>query len=288
MKAKSLFMATAVMLLFAACSNENDFKEVYIPDEGEIQFVMLHPGQTRATETSFEENDSIGVFVTESDAELQLAGNEVNNEPFTYNGTTWTSLRKVYWNSGLHNVYAFYPYSRTVNDVENYSFSVNSDQSTHTGYTRSDFLWASAKGVEGSNEPVAMQFSHILSNVVVLLEKGENYEGNLPADAEVYIHSLIRDATIDLSIGDAAKDNYAAASTIRCLKVSNSEYKAIVVPQNITSRRPLVEIIVDNVSYLMEGKISLKPGYKHTVTVTLDKNPDNIKIEIGGSVGGWN
>ena len=288
MKAKSLFMATAVMLLFAACSNENDFKEVYVPDEGEIQFVMLHPGQTRATETSFEENDSIGVFVTESDAELQLAGNEVNNEPFTYNGTTWTSLRKVYWNSGLHNVYAFYPYSRTVNDVENYSFSVNSDQSTHTGYTRSDFLWASEKGVEGSNEPVAMQFSHILSNVVVLLEKGENYEGNLPADAEVYIHSLVRDATIDLSTGDAAKDNYEAASTIRCLKVSNSEYKAIVVPQNITSRRPLVEIIVDNVSYLMEGKISLKPGYKHTVTVTLDKNPDNIKIEIGGSVGGWN
>lgn len=281
-------MATAVMLLFAACSNENDFKEVYVPDEGEIQFVMLHPGQTRATETSFEENDSIGVFVTESDAELQLAGNEVNNEPFTYNGTTWTSLRKVYWNSGLHNVYAFYPYSRTVNDVENYSFSVNSDQSTHTGYTRSDFLWASEKGVEGSNEPVAMQFSHILSNVVVLLEKGENYEGNLPADAEVYIHSLVRDATIDLSTGDAAKDNYEAASTIRCLKVSNSEYKAIVVPQNITSRRPLVEIIVDNVSYLMEGKISLKPGYKHTVTVTLDKNPDNIKIEIGGSVGGWN
>ena len=51
--------------------------------------------------------------------------------------------------------------------------------------------------------------------------------------------------------------------------------------------RPLVEVIVDGVSYLMEGKISLKPGMRHTITVTLDKNPEKIKIDIGGEIGNW-
>jgi len=37
----------------------------------------------------------------------------------------------------------------------------------------------------------------------------------------------------------------------------------------------------------MEGKISYKPGYRHTITVTLDKNPEKIKIEIGGEISGW-
>jgi hypothetical protein len=37
----------------------------------------------------------------------------------------------------------------------------------------------------------------------------------------------------------------------------------------------------------MEGKISLKPGMRHTITVTLDKNPEQTKIDIGGSIEGW-
>ncbi|MBQ8694564.1 MAG: fimbrillin family protein [Bacteroidaceae bacterium] len=288
MKTTRFFMAIAAVMLLIACNNENDFENVYVPDDGEIQLVMLHPGQTRATETSFEENDSIGVYVTESDAELQLAGNEVNNELFTYNGTSWTSQRKVYWNSGLHNVYAYYPYSRGINDTENHSFTVSTDQSTHEGYTGSDFLWASVAGVEGGNEPVAVQFAHKMSNVVVKLEKGENYDGDIPDDVEVYILGTVNKALIDLSTGDACKDHYAATASIRCNKIDNSTYQAIVVPQSITSRRPLVEIISGNVSYLVEGKISYQQGKRHNIVVTLDKNPEKIEIEIGGSLGGWN
>ena len=104
----------------------------------------------------------------------------------------------------------------------------------------------------------------------------------------MYIYSTVAKASINLSTGDAAKDDYAGSSSIRCLQKSAAEYTAIVVPQNITTRRPLVEIITGGVSYLMEGKISLKPGYRHTLTVTLDKNPEKVKIDIGGEIGGWN
>ena len=286
MKRMVYMMAAAMAIAFAACNNE-DVTSVYAPEEGEIQLMMMHPNQSRVTDTFFEDTDSIGVYVTASDAELQLAGNEVNNALFTYNGISWTGKQKVYWNEGKHNVYAFYPYSQKVNDVVDYSFSVQTDQSSEWGYMHSDFLFASALDVAASKDPVAMQFSHKMSNVIIKLERGENYEGDIPADAEVYLLSTVPHAVIDLSTGDAAKDNYGAQEAIRCHQVSNTEYRAIVVPQNLTSRRPLVEINMDDVSYLMEGKITYRPGMRHTITVTLDKNPDKIKIEIGGDMGDW-
>lgn len=289
MKTTRYFMAAVMAIALAACNNEMGMEgTAYVPDEGEIQLMMVHPHQTRVTETSFEVSDSIGVYVTANDVALQLAGNEVNNELFTYNGTSWTSKRKVYWNTGKHNVYAFYPYSKKVNDVVDYSFSVQTDQSTDWGYTHSDFLFASALDVTASANPVAMQFAHKMSNVIVNLEKGENFEGVIPANAEVYLLSTVPQAVIDLTTGDAAKDNYGSVEAIRCRQLSNTQYQGIVVPQSLTSRRPLVEVVIGDVSYLMEGKISYRPGMRHTISVTLDQNPEQIKIEIGGSIEGWN
>lgn len=290
---KRLFLYAAVAVALVACSNNELTEPKSVVDEGEIQLDFIHPGVTRATDTQFENKDQLGVFVTAEGEALRVGGNEVNNELFTYNGTSWTSKRKVYWNQGMHDVYAYFPYGKSVNDIENHSFTVQADQSAPadadglTGYTKSDFLWASAKSVAASNSPVTMKFAHKMSNVVVKLLKGENYTGEISAATEVYIHGTVTKASVDLSTGDVAKDDYAGTGSIRCRQLSNTEYTACVVPQNITSRRPLVEVITGGVSYLMEGKVSLRQGCRHTFTITLDKNPEKIKIEIGGEIVGW-
>ena len=286
MKTTKIILAAMTALAMTACSNDNE--QVFTPAEGEIQLQMVHPAQTRATDTSFENTDEIGVYVTNADSKLQLGGNEVNNERFVYNGSSWTSPRKVYWNTGTHNVYAYYPYSQTVNDVEDYQFSVQTDQSTAQGYTKSDFMWASVNGVSASNDAVKMQFAHKLSCVNVVLEKGESYEGEIPANTEVYLYSTVPDALISLTTGAACKDSYGSSASIRCYQGAASKYKAIVVPQNLLSRRPRVEVVIGNVSYLMEGTISYKPGMRHTITVTLEQNPEQIKINVGGEIEGWN
>ena len=268
-KLNVLLLATAVAMGFSSCNHEEEWND----HAGEIQLNMLYPGQeSRATETSFE----------------QLGGNEVNNELFMYNGSSWTSKRTVYWNEGKHDVYAYYPYSSDVNEIENFRFDVLEDQSNAHNYTRSDFMWASATDIAASKNPVSMQFSHKMSNVIVNLETSENFDGDIPSTAEVYLYSTVTSALVDLSTGDVAKDTYAGEGTIKCRKLNNKKFTAIVVPQSITSRRPLVEVVVDNVSYLMEGKISYRQGYRHTITVVLDKNPDQIKIDVGGKVEGWN
>lgn len=287
MNTKKIFLAAIAALAMTACNNEEE--QMFTPVEGEIQLQFIHPsGQTRATDTSFENTDEIGVYVTAIDSKLQLGGNEVNNEKFVFNGTSWTSPRKVYWNEGKHNVYAYYPYTKTMNDVEDFKFSVQTDQSTAEGYTKSDFLWASVSEIAASNSAVKMQFAHKLSCVNVILEKGESYQGEIPTNTEVYLYSTVPDALVSLSTGDVCKDSYCSMASIRCFQVSATKYKAIVVPQNILSRRPLVEVVIGNVSYLMEGTISYKPGMRHTLTITLEQNPEQIKINVGGEINNWN
>lgn len=278
-----LLLGAAAML--GACSSDDAPAN---NNEKEIAFLCDYDQSSRATDTNFEGNDKIGIYMVAEGATLQLGGNELNNELFSFNGSAWTSSRKVFWDNGKHTVYAYYPYAVKVNDTEDYTFTVASDQSTHEGYTSSDFLWSSKEGVEASADPVRLTFAHRMSKAIVTLEKSADFEGEIPADCEVYIHSTVATASINLASGGVSKDSYSGTASIRARKVSNTEFHAIVVPQNIESRRPLVEVVTQGVSYLMEGKISFKQGYSHKLVVTLSKNPTQTKIEIGGSIGGWN
>lgn len=296
MKRNMKYLGSMLMIagaaLCASCSSDS-INEVATENEAVeenlMRFEAVHPAQTRVTDTNFESGDGIGVYVTANGTALQLGGNEVNNALFTYDGSAWASTRKLYWNTGNHDVYAYYPYSESINDTEDYSFSVSTDQTEVNGvdgYEASDFLWASSSNVAASSDPVKLTFSHCMSKAVVELVKGEDYEGNIPS-GEVYIHNTVVEASIDLSTGGVSKANTAGTASIKARKISNTQYCACVVPQNIETRRPLVEFVADGVSYLMEGKISFKQGYQHTITVTLSQNPEQTKIDIGGSIGEW-
>lgn len=265
-----------------------------------MQFRIAHPSQqqtapaSRATETDFETNDRIGLFVCGENEPLQVGGNYVNNASLTYNGTAWTPARPIYWNDGSYDVYAYYPFSSPILSTDEMEFRVAADQSTAGttdavgGYEASDFLWASAKKQTASNDAVALKFKHCMSKLTVRLIKGEDYEGDeLPQDAEVFIHNTVPNATIDLAAGIATKTLYGTEATLKAKAAGNNRYTAIVVPQRITNRRPLVEVVMRGVSYLMESAFVFKPGMHHIVSLTITKNPEQVKIEIGGEIENW-
>lgn len=286
------------MLCMAGCrQEENTLRDT--EQSNVMKFRVMHPSQksetvSRATETTFEVNDRIGLFVTQKDEPLELSGNYVNNEALTYNGTAWTPDRPIYWDDGSYNVYAYYPYSTPIQSVDEMTFDVAADQSSAGtseklgGYEASDFLWASAKGQTASNSAVSLKFRHCMSKVIVRLIKGEDYEGDdLPEDAEVYIHNTVPTATIDLSVGVVTKYVYGKESSLKAKAMGDHKYTAIIVPQRITNRRPLVEVVMKGVSYLMESTFLFKPGIQHTISLTIPKNPDQVKIEIGGEIEDW-
>lgn len=281
-------MAAAITLLATGCSNDN---EIVDPKGQIVELELIYPS-TRVTDTNFEAQDEIGVYMVAEGTDLQIGGNELNNELFSFNGSTWTSERDVYWNEGTHNIYAYYPYAKSVSDTDNYPFTIATDQAAEqadgmTGYEASDFLWASAEGVAASASPVQLQFSHCMSKVKVNLVKGEDYTGDIPSNCEVYIHNMVPTALVDLQTGSVEASPYAAVESVKCRKLSSTEFTACIVPQRIASRRPLVEVVTDNISYMLEGTISLKQGFQSTITVTLTQSPEQVAIEIGGGMEGW-
>lgn len=68
---------------------------------------------------------------------------------------------------------------------------------------------------------------------------------------------------------------------------SAGRYAAIVVPQNMMHRQPLVEVITGGASYLLDGRIDFKSGVGHTINVTLSSDPSKIQMNIGGEISGW-
>lgn len=291
---KKIFSILAVAtLLMVGCENSDNIPVV---EEGVMQIEVLHPSATRATETAFESGDVIGLYVTEYSEEvaspLQISGNWANNVATTYNGTDWNPAKKIFWSENKMDVYGYYPYM-TPTSIDEHLWSVQLDQSTPetadalSGYEASDFLWGKATGVSQTDGDVQLEFKHRCSKLVVKLVKGVDYSGVLPTASELYIHSTVPTATIDFTTGAVTKYLYGEMETIKAKRVDDGTFEAIIIPQRLETRRPFLEFIANGVSYLYEGTFIFKAGKQHTLELTIDTNPDQIQVEIGGETGGW-
>ncbi len=291
---KSIAIVVLLTLGVASCTNESNEPET-VDANGKVamSFTFSHPSETRATETSFEEGDAVGVFVAEAGRPLELSGNTLNNEHLTFSASGWNSRRKLYWDKGIYNAYAYYPVLDEISSVSDLPFSIATDQREDNGngmdgYELSDFLYASSLGIDASPNPVNLQFRHILSKLTIRLIKGEDFEGEIPDNATVYVHNTVTDATIDLAAGVATKNGRATGKTVIARKAGATSYTAIIVPQRLANRVPLVEVVMNGVSFLYESKFLFKPGIHHIVNLVVDKNPEQVKIEVGGEITDWN
>lgn len=248
----------------------------------EIMFDFSVPA-TKATATGFETGDQVAVYAVEyasEDApELQIAGNFINNEKLTYDGAAWTAGRTLYWSDKPCDFYAIYPY-QDLTSVEEHSFGIQTDQSVDGGYEASDLLFAKAEAVERADGKVALQFKHIMSKCIVTITKGEKFEGEIPDDIVTHIYNTTTSAILNFANGSLQKDSQGARKTITMNKISNTRFEAVVVPQNIERRTPLIEVTMGGIAYLLEYSLSFKPGYVHTINLILNTSPDQEKIEI--------
>ena len=207
------YMLACLAVVLAACDQDQDPlpPQQTATDPNVMTFSVTHPADrkagTRATSTAFEADDRIGLYITESDGILQASGNYLNNAPLTFDGTAWQTAEPVYWNSGTYNVYAYYPYTTPIQSVDDMPFRVAADQqSTPTdgtpgGYEARDLLFASSTGVSASGQPVELQFRHCMSRLQIRLVKGEDFEGDFPEEAEVYVHNTVPGAGVRLEVG---------------------------------------------------------------------------------------
>ena len=280
------------MLILTACSKSGTTVEE------QIRFDLGFSGQTRVMANAFENGDVTGLYMTEYDGPdkpipLRVSGNAVNNAALRFDGASWATSPTLYWDKGVkYDVYGYYPYA-SPSSVDEYSFSVATDQTTLRtgnvlgGYEASDFLWAKQTGVKYP-DVVKLTFSHRMSRLVVNLVKGKNFEGDIPKDVAVKVHGTVTDAVVDLGSGAVVKDSHGKAESIIMKKESDTVFSSIIVPQRIDNRQPLVEVLTSNVSYLMESRFVFRSGIQHSINIILDNDPAKVKIEIGGEIHGWN
>ena len=288
-----LYILTTASLLIVGCENGDDIPVVY---DGAMRIEVLHPSATRATETSFEDGDVIGLFVTEYIGEtaspLQISGNWANNVATTFEDALWTPAKKVYWSENKMDVYGYYPYMKPTS-IDEQLWSVQLDQSTPettdalSGYEASDFLWAKAEGVSQEDGEVQLQFKHLCSKLVVKLVRGETFEGDFPDNTVVYLHSTVPTATMDFEKGIVSKDIYGEVTPIKAKRLSSDTFEVILIPQSIQSRLPFVEIEMNGIAYMTYDLFSYLPGVQYSVSITLNSSPEQIEVEIGGNIENW-
>lgn len=286
------FISVLTTSLLASCSDdaEPQYKDA---KSTPMTFRVSHPAQTRATSSDFEAGDCIGLYVASADKPLEIGGNLVNNEALSFNGREWTADHFLFWDEGTYNAFAYYPYIKKLCNIEDQPFSVAIDQSTKKtatslgGYEASDLLFATAKGVKASASPISLNFKHIMSKLTIRLIKGEDFDGEMPKTAVVYVHSTVPTATIDLQAGVVTRDVKGIRKSIIAHQDEDDTYSAIIVPQRIDNKMPLIEVEMKGVSYFFESKFLFKPGIEHLINLIISDNPDKVKINIGGEKVNW-
>ena len=122
-------MKRTIMMLAAIAAMISCQKEVNpAQKDNEIKFELGIA--TKATATAFETGDQVAVYAVEYTSneapELQIAGNFLNNEKLTFNGTSWLADKPLYWSDKPCDFYALYPYQNLVS-AEDHAFEIATD-----------------------------------------------------------------------------------------------------------------------------------------------------------------
>ncbi len=291
MKHKFLFLGILGVLL-AACSEDSlkvNGPEFGLGREIRLQAEIDQVNLTRADDSGFAGGDRIGVFAVSYTSDmnpgtLQASGNLADNVRFTFDETSfsWKGDRQLYFLDEKTPVdfYGCYPYDTSIDEVNEYKFSVQRNQATEnsdgalSGYEASDFLWAKSAGITPSTPLVNLTFKHILAAVQVTLIEGNSFaEGEWSElNKEVMMANTNRNAIIDLSSGTVRTNGTADDKDIM-MKPHYDDFRAIVVPQSVVAGKALISITVGGHSYafVKSEAMNYLPSKLHKFTIQVDK-----------------
>ena len=278
---KLLTLAAVAALMFSCSENPSPEPEPTPtpPPTPEKWAINISTSITRATDTSFENGDKVGIYVVNQPNTLKATGNHADNIGFTYSGS-WSAPTTIYWKDETTKAdfYCYYPYSSSISNIEAYPFAVKADQSSVANYKASDFLWGKTTGVAPTKDAVGITVKHAMSNVIVELVAGNGYTAEDMASASVAICGLKTNSTINLASGVVTATGDVAEITPM---VENDYRRALVVPQSV-SNADLIKVTIGDKVYTLNQSIEFKSGKQHTCTLTVERTNQGINIGIDG------
>lgn len=205
----SLFpwLAMTTLLSLQGCENEEG---TAIHSRDTVSF-EIDAGGARATETTFETGDAIGVYaavrMSSAPATLKTSGNYADNKRFVWNGSQFVADGDANEIAAGYETdyYTYYPYREDMGNPLDYDFSIQGDQ--REGITLSDFMYAANRSGT-TDKVITLAFSHRLSRLQVTYtpEAGEALSGVTIQRAK---------ATANINLGTGTANTLGATSDIR-------------------------------------------------------------------------
>lgn len=257
--------------------------------------------QTKVNAAGFVDKDALGLFAVNYSEENTVAGtladngNQADNVKYVFDeaANKWTSAKKVYYKDVNTNVdlYLYYPHQSSVTEVNAANFEVQKDQSSAatasslSGYEASDFLWGKAVNITPSENKVAVQLSHKMAAVnVVLVEKEGFAEGEFVSlEKGIILTNTTRKAKINFATGEVSALGNAQQDGIVMCPQSSGSFRAVVVPQTVEAGEKLFAITIDGVSYGFRNSatsVTYAAGKQTDVTINIKKKTPAGEYEL--------
>lgn len=303
MKSRFLVLCPALAVLLVGCAKEPVVEPV-VDDSDLIPLNIdgsINQIQTKVNAAGFVDKDALGLFAVNYSEENTIAGtladkgNQADNVKYVFDeaANKWTPTKKVYYKDVNTNVdlYLYYPHQSSVTEVNAANFEVQKDQSSAatasslSGYEASDFLWGKAVNITPSENKVAVQLSHKMAAVnVILVEKEGFAEGEFASlEKGIILTNTTRKAKINFATGEVSALGNAQQDGIVMCPQSSGAFRAVVVPQTVETGEKLFAITIDGVSYGFRNSaasVTYAAGKQTDVTINIKKKTPAGEYEL--------
>lgn len=281
---KTLLFGFALGLILSGCNKDEDLNNA---GTNGVSFTSYMIG-SRATDTAWEPNDEIGVYMQNAGSEgyanvnVKYANSEADcnkftsTSPITYSGG----------GTGTVSFMAVYPYNGNITDG-NYTFTLADGD-----LSKNDIMYASAPSIASGVTNVDLTFQHKLSKIILQLKDEQN---NAVTGATVSIDNQCVSGVLNVADGTVSVASDATyTSVLAFAEGENGQYEVIVIPDEGREGRSIVITTTEGKTYRCPvGSIAFGNSQKYTFPVYLQAPASSggetiINLEMGSlNIDNW-
>lgn len=282
---KTLLFGFALGLILSGCNKDEDLNNA---GTNGVSFTSYMIG-SRATDTAWEPNDEIGVYMQNAGSEgyanvnVKYANSEADCNIFT----STSPITYPEGGTGTVNFMAVYPYNGDIADG-NYTFTLADGD-----LSENDIMYAPAPSIASGVTNVDLTFQHKLSKIILQLRDDQN---NAVTGATVRIDNQCVNGALNVADGTVSVASDATyTSVLTFAEGENGQYEVIVIPDEGREGRSIVITTTEGKTYRCPvGSIAFGNSQKYTFPVSLQAPASSggetiINLEMGSlNIDDWN
>lgn len=282
---KTLLFGFALGMILSGCNKDEDLNNA---GTNGVSFTSYMIG-SRATDTAWEPNDEIGVYMQNAGSEgyanvnVKYANSEADCNKFT----STSPITYPEGGTGTVNFMAVYPYNGDIADG-NYTFTLADGD-----LSKNDIMYASSPSIASGVTNVNLTFQHKLSKIILQLKDEQN---KAVTGATVSIDNQCVNGVLNVADGTVSVAGDATyTSVLAFAEGENGQYEVIVIPDEGREGRSIVITTKEGNTYRCPiGSIAFGNSQKYTFPVSLQApassgGETSINLEMGSlNIDDWN